>query len=240
MKLELRFRIVPTLCTIALMPVLISLGFWQLDRAQQKIEILELYESRFYSPPVSIGSTIESAPELEYRRVEANGSWDPQHEFLLDNRVLNGQPGFHVITPLIFRGDQSGVLVNRGWIPGSPDRSQLPQIDSLQGSAMVKGTAVIPPEDTFVLKDPPPLHADDWQSIWQVLDIERFATAVPYQVQGVVLQLDAEHPDGFERQWAPPDNTWIVRHKAYAFQWFALSVTLAVIYFLLTIRPRRN
>ncbi len=240
MKLEFRFRLIPTLATAVLLPALLGLGFWQLDRAQQKTEIHSLYQSRIDSPPVSIGSAIESPHELEFRRLRATGTWDSNYEFLLDNRVRRGQPGFHVITPLIFRGRQSAVLVNRGWIPGALDRSQLPVVPPLNNESTVTGMAVIPPANAFVLKNPPPIQPGSWPRVWQTLDIERFASAVPYQVQGVVIQLDDEYQTGFERQWPPPDNSWIARHKAYAFQWFALGATLLVIYFLLIFRPRRS
>ncbi len=220
--------------------MLLGLGFWQLDRAQQKTEIRDLYWQRSDAPPLNIGSAIEVPEELEYFRLRATGTWDGKHEFLLDNRVRHGQPGFHVITPLLFRGGNSAILVNRGWIPGHPDRSQIPVADSPVGDATVTGTAIIPPADVFLLKDPPPLQSDRWPRIWQSIDIGRFATAVPYQIQGVILLLDDEHSAGFERQWPPPDASWIGRHKAYAFQWFALSATLLVIYFLLALRSRRN
>ncbi len=240
MKLEFRFRFIPTLCTFALLPALMGLAFWQLDRAEEKTDIRDLHASRADSPPIFIGATIESPQELEYHRIRATGMWDARYEILLDNRVRNGRPGFHVITPLVFRGEQSAVLVNRGWIPGTADRSQLPIIDPLSGEATVSGMAIVPPEDPFVLKDPPPINPGEWPRIWQNLDIERFSNAAPYRLQEVVIMMDDEHSDGFERQWPPPDSSWIARHKAYAFQWFALSATLLVIYFLLAFRPRRK
>ena len=132
------------------------------------------------------------------------------------------------------------MLVNRGWIPGSPDRSQLPKIEPLSGDTSLTGLAIIPPVNTFVLKQESPVQTGEWPLIWQTLDIKRFSDAVSYEIQGVVIQLDNDHPAGFERQWPPPDNVWITRHRAYAFQWFALSATLLVIYFLLTLRPRRD
>lgn len=240
MKLDFRFRFLPTLCTLALLPALMGLAFWQLDRAEQKTQIQSLYQSRANVPPISIGATVESPQELEYHRLKASGVWDTKFEFLLDNRIRNSQAGFHVITPLVFRGGQAAVLVNRGWIPGVPDRSQLPPVKSVSGESTVTGTAIIPPSNPFVLQDPPPIQPGEWSRIWQTLDLERFGNAVPYQVQGIVILLDDTHPDGFERAWPPPDSSWIARHKAYAFQWFALSATLLVIYFLLAFRPRRN
>jgi len=220
--------------------MLLGLGFWQLDRAAQKTEMYARYADRAGTSSIAIGANIESPLELEFRTVRAMGTWDPAREFLLDNRIRQGQPGFHVITPLVFRGEQSAVLVNRGWIPGVPDRSKLPSYASVQGQSVVTGRAIVPPNNPFVLQDEPTIQSNSWPKIWQTLDMERFANAAPYQLQGVVILLDDAHSNGFARQWPPPDTSWIARHKAYAFQWFALSVTLLVIYFLLTFRPHRK
>ena len=105
--------------------------------------------------------------------------------------------------------------------------------------ADIVGVAVIPPEYTFTLKDDGPL--DEISSpVWQVLDLQRFEDAAPYPVQKFVIQLDPSIPGGFERQWKPPSDEWIFRHKAYAFQWFALCAALLVIYFLLAFRPHKE
>ena len=239
MKVIFRPKLIPTLCTIAIAPMLAGLGFWQMDRAQQKIDIQSKFESRYHAPPVSIGARLESAEEMEFRQIRTTGTWDSAHEFFLDNRVLNSRAGFHVITPLIFRGGQSAVLVNRGWIPASPDRSVMPEVNPLVGESVVTGTATIPPQDPFVLEQAPPLD-DGWQTVWQTLDLDRFSQAVPYEIQGFIIQLSVEHQDGFEREWSPPGDNWIYRHKAYAVQWFALCGALLVIYFLFAFSPAQR
>lgn len=239
MKISFRPRLVPTLCTIALAPVLIGLGLWQTDRAEQKSVALDRYLARINAPPLTVGASVEANTEIEYRQVHASGTWDQSREFFLDNRVLNRRAGFHVITPLLFKGSATGVLINRGWIEAAADRTIMPVTDPVQGSVELTGVAVIPPEYTFTLKDDGPLN-DFSSPIWQALDLKRFSDAAPYTIQQFVIQLDPTHPDGFERQWNPPNDEWISRHKAYAFQWFALCATLLVIYFLLAFRPHKE
>ena len=239
MKIVFRPKLIPTVATIVIAPILAGLGLWQSDRAQQKLNILQLYESRLESPPITVGASLESAPLIEYRQVKASGQWDPDHEFYLDNRVLNGRAGFDVITPLKFKGARTAVLVNRGWIPASADRSISPHTKRLEGETLISGTAVIPPEDAFMLKPEPPL-SDGWQTVWQTLDLARFESGVDYRIQGFVIRLHENHADGFERAWAPPQNEWIYRHKAYAFQWYALCAALLVIYFLFAFRPQKH
>ena len=239
MKVTFRPRLVPTLCTLILAPVLVGLGLWQTDRAELRTATLELYTTRIHSPPITIGATLEAPGEIEYRQVRTSGTWDQSREFFLDNQVSNRRAGYHVITPLLLKGGTTAVLVNRGWILAPADRSILPVTDPLTGIADIVGVAVIPPEYTFTLKDDGPL--DEISSpVWQVLDLQRFEDAAPYPVQKFVIQLDPSIPGGFERQWKPPSDEWIFRHKAYAFQWFALCAALLVIYFLLAFRPHKE
>ena len=240
-SVNLKFRpaLIPTLCTLVLVPVLASLGFWQLDRAREKAEILQHYEDRLAKPQISIGEKREDPRTLEYRRLRATGTWHDEHQFFVDNRILNHRAGFHVVTPLLLKGNNTAILVNRGWIPADPDRSILPTVEPLEGTATATGIAVIPYEVEFLLETEPPI-GEQWPVVWQVLDLVRFQNAVPYQIYGVVVRLDELHPDGFARQWSRPEDQWIFRHKAYAFQWFALATTLLVIYIALTIRRSRQ
>ena len=239
MKVTFRPRLIPTIATIAIAPILFALGLWQTDRAEQRTVTLDLYLSRINSPPIHIGTALEAPGEIEYRQVKTSGTWDQGREFFLDNQVLDGRAGFHVITPLILKGGSAGILVNRGWIVAAADRSILPQTEPITGGVELSGTAVIPPDDAFTLKDDEPLNEAS-SPVWQVLDLKRFSDASPYPVQQFVIRLDPSHPDGFERRWKPPSDEWIFRHKAYAFQWFALCAALLVIYFIFAFRPNKE
>ncbi len=239
MKVKFRPRPVPTMCTLILAPILIGLGLWQTDRAEQRTATLELYTSRIHSPPITIGTTLEAPGEIEYRQVRTSGTWDQSREFFLDNQVSNRRAGFHVITPVLLKGGTTAVLVNRGWILAAADRSILPVTEPLTGTAEISGVAVIPAKNTFTLEDDGPLDENS-SPVWQVLDIQRFEDSSPYSLQKFVIRLDPEMAGGFKREWKPPSDEWIFRHKAYAFQWFALCAVLLVIYFLLAFRPHKE
>ena len=236
LKVQIRPRLIPTICTLILVPILAALGMWQLDRAKQKTEIQIKQQSRYSAPPIELGVDIALPQDIEFYPIRATGSWDETHQFYLDNRILAGRAGYHVITPLLLQDAKTAVLVNRGWILASPDRSELPAVAAIGGETTVTGIAVVPPADVFQLEEQAPIQGN-WESVWQSLDLVRFDEAVPYSTMNFVLQLNNEHPDGFERRWNPPNDKWILRHKAYAFQWFALCATLLVIYCLLTFRP---
>ena len=66
------------------------------------------------------------AREFEFRRVEARGAYVPDSTVLLDNRIHAGRVGYEVVMPLRLGDSRMHVLVNRGWIAGTGDRTRLP------------------------------------------------------------------------------------------------------------------
>jgi surfeit locus 1 family protein len=50
-----------------------------------------------------------------------------------------------------------------------------------------------------------------------------------------LVLLDPREPDGYVRNWTPPGFP-PMRHIGYAVQWFALALTLAVIYIVTNTR----
>lgn len=114
--------------------VFVRLGFWQLERHAEKRDAAELREARLAQPPVALATLLEqeepgpAGERIEWRRVELRGRWNPSGEVLIRNRVHNGRPGVHVVTPLVLDSgpgssevEISGeLLVLRGWLP-APD-----------------------------------------------------------------------------------------------------------------------
>jgi surfeit locus 1 family protein len=234
-KYRFRARLLPTLATLALLPLMLWLGFWQLDRAQQKLALQADYDARNATAPVSLGGQPWSAEDARFRRVAIKGYYDSAYQILLDNRVHKGAVGYHVITPLRITGSDLRVLVNRGWVPVGRDRQHLPSIETPAEEQTVMGVAIVPGEYHFTLADPGPVTGD-WPTVWQNLDMQRYGQAVPFPVQPVILLLDAQSPAaGFVRDWARLD-AGIATHKSYAFQWFSLAVALLGVYLLVNTR----
>lgn len=234
-RLRLRAGLWPTVATLALLPVMVWLGMWQLDRAEQKLRLQAEYDHRQLEPAVHMVSVLEDPETLRFRRLVARGHYEPQHQILIDNRVHQGQAGYHVLTPLRLEDGSVRVLVNRGWVPVGRDRSVLPVIETPPGIVEVTGLATVPQTEGFHLGTAMPPGAG-WQSVWQYLDLKVYRDQVAFPVQPVVVLLDAENPQGgFVRQWARLD-AGIATHQGYAFQWFSLAVALAGIYILLNTR----
>lgn len=233
-----RFRpgLIPTIAFLLVLPGLIALGFWQIDRAEQKRELQNQYDERSRNAPVSLGGQVGDAEDLRYFRVTARGIFDASHQFYVDNRVHEGLVGYHVVTPLTIAGSNSIVLVNRGWIRGNPDRSILPEARPPAGIQTVNGVAVVPHKKVFKLAEELPVGTN-WPKVWQRVDLQRFSSGVRSPVHPIIILQDpVKQTDGLVREWKRLD-TGIAVHEGYAFQWFSLALALAAIYFLVNFRP---
>lgn len=220
-------RFAPAVVTAILLPCLIALGLWQLDRSRQKLEIQTANLAAAALAPITAFDQVHAADSVRFRTVSVTGSFEADGQFLLDNKISRGEAGYHVITPLRPAGSSVRVLVNRGWVPWGADRSVLPQTPVPDTEVTVTGRAVVPSSEYFELKAQTP---DSLTRVWQNLDIGHFAKLVDYEVQPFVVELDENsEAGGFRRQWAAPSDDWVERHKGYAFQWFGLAITLVVI-----------
>ena len=85
-----------TIAVLLLLPVLLALGYWQLDRAAQKAELQTTFTKRFAQPSVALTEVDPADPSNRYLHVVASGRYDGEHQVLLDNQVRDGQPGYFV------------------------------------------------------------------------------------------------------------------------------------------------
>lgn len=239
---ENRFNIhpLPIVAFLLALPALIALGFWQLDRAEEKRSLQAKYDARMNDAPVAIGSELRKSGDLQFRRVSIAGSYDQSHTVFLDNRVHKGVAGYYVITPLRLNRSETRVLVNRGWVPLGIDRSKLPDVRPPIDLQQILGVATVPHAKVFRLAPAEPI-GKQWQPVWQHMNMKRFTEAVSYPVQPVVVLLDPESPSGgFVRDWKRLD-TGVKIHQGYAFQWFSLAAALAAIaFFLFFLRQKED
>jgi surfeit locus 1 family protein len=228
-----RAGIWPLLAVAAGIVIAVALGFWQLGRAAEKREAQSRLEVLGARPAVNIPGAELRAEDVELRRVEARGIFEPRGTVLIDNRLHHGVPGYHVVTPLKLEGAERYVLVNRGWIARTLDRAELPNVRTPGEVVSIEGTAIIPRKRTLelssqVMEGP----------IWQNLTIERYRAARPFPIQPFMIEQTSSSSDGLVREWPAPD-LGIEKHYGYAFQWFALAATLLVFYAATRYRRRR-
>lgn len=236
MKPARRFRpgLIASVAVALLLSLFLSLGYWQLQRAEEKRQLQAEYDTRANGPAVQVERRVQRAEELQFYRVVAKGQYETDYQILIDNRVHQGRVGYHVITPLKLQDSEVRLLVNRGWIALGESRDRLPVIDTPAGLQQITGVATVPAEKYFALAQP----ESGWQRVWQNMDMARYSASVPFPVQPVVVLLDpADAAGGFIRDWSRLD-AGISVHQGYAFQWFMLAAALASIYLFMVLRRR--
>jgi surfeit locus 1 family protein len=210
----------------------VALGLWQVSRGQEKRELQQRYEKLAHDAPVAVSSTELRASDVELRRVTARGTFEPRYAVYLDNRMMHGVAGYHVVMPLRL-SEQRYVLVNRGWVAGRPDRSRLPEVRTPGGPVEVSGVAVVPSRQPYELS----AQVMEGQ-VWQNLTVERYREAYPLPIQPFVIRQDSALDDGLARSWDPPEFG-VERHYGYAVHWFLLAATALAFYVVTHVRRRR-
>lgn len=225
-----------TLFALALMGLMVALGCWQLDRAEQKRALRASFERQLDAPPLDLAlHAAEPLTRHAWRAVTAQGHYEAP-VLLLDNRVRDGRVGYEVLTA--FRlADGARILVDRGWIQAPPTRTEVPDLTVPAGDQRIRGRLAPPPSTGVKVDDamrPEPLAPDRWRL--QHVDFAALEQAFAPGFLPMLVYLDDAAPDGYDRAFALPavDDG---KHTAYAVQWFSMAGAVAI---LLAISLRRR
>lgn len=226
----------PVLAFVAVLPGLIALGIWQVQRGIEKREAYEAFRSASVDVADAGTLSLSAMNALPmYAAVRLRGRYLNERTFLLDNMSHAGQPGHHVLTPFQPAGMAHVVIVDRGWRPGIV-RGGVDDVPPATANEVRGKLASFPQPGLELAGKPPPGGA--WPRVVQFPDAAELSAQLGLPVAERRLMLDAGAPAGFVRDWEPPGIP-PARHFAYAFQWFALAVALIVIFFVMA-RPRRR
>jgi surfeit locus 1 family protein len=228
-----RPRLVPSLAVAALLPVLVALGVWQTHRAEEKEAMLAQAAVYRNAPPVTLDPASADAAALRYRPVQAEGHYLADRQFLLDNQVESTRVGYHVLTPFLLRQSGTVVLVDRGWVALGASRQRLPEVPVTSDERRLVGTVDMPPQVGLRLGSGS--GTGGWPRVIEYMVPSELAQALSRPVLPLVVRLGPDQPDGYARNWHVvtfgPE-----RHRAYAFQWLALAVTLTILYLVVSLR----
>lgn len=228
---SLIFEKAPTLAYVCLLPLLIALGVWQLGRAEEKRVFLEQQKQGSASEIIELSAAIEIDSEMSrYKKVQVSGHYDQTHQFLLDNQISAGKAGYFVLTPFVVQGEAKAVLVNRGWVPSNNDRSILPNIQIKSEQTVITGRINRFPGVGIKLAGAE-IPSDGWPSIVQVVNPQILAKKLAYPLFPFQIELDKDLPEGYKREWHISTIMQPEQHIAYAIQWFALALTLTILFF---------
>jgi len=232
-KRRFHFNWKMALFTLLLLPVMINLGLWQLDREQEKIAAQERYNARLQQVPVDLSSIDWSNQDLGWTRIRAQGSYLTDKQFLLDNRIVEGRPGYEVLTP--FGTIEGIVLVNRGWVPQGATRSDLPSLEMAASEDLqITGHIYVPDGETMLLG----ANVDsqtDWPRVIQRTDITMISEALGNPVFPHIVRLAEDSAGALRINWAAINMKPEV-HRGYAIQWFLMAFALIILYLVFSFR----
>ena len=220
----LRFWVI-TAAAVAGIAATLALGAWQLGRAHHKLALEADIEARKHMPPLQAAALLQPGQEaLMHRSVVLRGTWDARHTVYLDNRQMQGKPGFYVVTPLKLEGTERAVLVERGWVQRDfLQRERLPPITTPPGPVEVQGRIAPPPARLYEF------DKAGSGAIRQNLDLAAFGAQTGLALLDLAVMQTGEPSEGLLRDWPRP-ATGVEKHYGYTFQWWALSTLIAILY----------
>ena len=228
------------LMTVVVAGLFSRLGWWQMSRAQEKIDMQASADIAALRPAITELTVFDQS--MLYRKVQLDGSYDFDRQFLRDNRIHNQRVGYEVITPFYRNNDKSQViLVNRGWIPQGVNRSTLPDIyPQVNNQASMNAAGLlVQPSKGFTLGSAVDEAQMGWPVVLQYIDYETIAAKLDkISVLPAVLVLAPQQPLGYSYVWQPVANG-PEKHYGYAFQWFAMMLAVIVLFIYLNFLKKR-
>jgi surfeit locus 1 family protein len=233
--------------TLIMMPLLMSLGFWQLGRADEKRALIDRLHVGQSSTQTVDGGNAEQLPLLQ--QAIASGRYDAERQILLDNmwstknaqvdgKPVGVQPGVNVWTPLVLE-DGHVLIVNRGWRPFGRTRSELPNIEVGGEPRSIRGMISGIPEPGLRISNKQQAMSS-WPRLLNYPTLAELREIYGDKLLPRILLLDSAESDGYERDWSTrysfndfgPD-----KHIGYAFQWFGMSFAVFVIFVVVSLKP---
>jgi surfeit locus 1 family protein len=214
---------------------LVSLGTWQLNRANDKQSLQKMIDQRSALEPLSLNMPFEEfAP---YQIVQATGQYRAKDSILLDTVVYQGKPGYYLITPFEIIASRAVILVNRGWLPQGTIKQDLPTFKTPEGLITIEGHLNHPrSKPTLMATLSNPLSATP--TLWHYMDQVFFSQINGYSVLPLILKLKiGGQTSTFNSTAIPVEDTEMAliqdwpnydansgEHISYSIQWFVFAI----------------
>ncbi len=224
-----------TFGTIAALILFTMLGFWQLDRAEQKRTILRTFEQNSLLPAeiISAQSRVERPADYMYRKIQVSGNYMQNYLLALDNQHDQGKVGFHIYTPFKIVNSERVILVNRGWVAQKKFVREVPDVKTEFAQLDISGIGYVPSEPVIRLGNAE--SKINPRDIVQYIDLKKLSADLDLDLLPFILLLDKDANSGFKRTWqiisAPAEKS-----TSYAMQWFSFAILLLILYISLNIK----
>jgi surfeit locus 1 family protein len=216
------------LVTLVFVVVTIRLGNWQGDRAAYKIDQQTQLEAAMKATPLdaaTVSANEENIATLRYRPIATRGTFDAKRLYFVDNKIQDGKAGYAALQLFVIEGTNRRVFIERGWIPASGDRSQLPTIETPTTPVSISGRINLP-----ISRNPGTIDNDFSTPRINYVSLRELQSRVGRGVEPYILEQQAG--DGFiaGTQRALPASGH-QKNLAYQVQWYSFAA-LAIVLFL--------
>ncbi|MCW9030193.1 MAG: SURF1 family protein [Gammaproteobacteria bacterium] len=230
--------LIPTIITLLVLPVLLRLGFWQLERAEEKRDLIELFKKKNDSGPLLIKDKVNIDEHFNYRNSQVEGKYISEKLIFIDNKIHQGKSGVYVLTPFKIKNSEYSILVNRGWVAMAADRSSLPQIQTTPELVTLSGKIKILTEKPFTIGEQFQSN-QGWPALMQWINISEIEKKSDLKLLPYLFLLDEKEQSGYVRNWKPvvmlPEKS-----TSYAVQWFSLALALFIIYVVVNLKKVKS
>jgi surfeit locus 1 family protein len=218
----------------------IKLGFWQLDRADQKKIINMAFVERQNQPAIPLNKETLQMPikDIIWHHVKISGEFLNDKNIILDNQVIQEKAGFQIYTPFKILDSNRTILVNRGWYPLSNSRNDVPNISPIKGVQAIEGEINQIPSSGITLGKIVTEKLDESSFRLQRMDYEVLCSLIDKDLVKYVVKLKKPIFDKtyiIDSSMPVPDSD---KNYGYAFQWFAMAFTLFIIFIRLGIKKK--
>lgn len=217
--------------------LLLSLGSWQLARASQKKILLQTFAARTAQTPLNIND-LDANKDQRFYRLSTTGHFDNAHTILLDNKTFNRQVGYEIYTPFYPEHSKQPILVDRGFLPVTNHRSELPLVDDILGKVSITGLINKPPT-YFALGKMVDTPTKRFPLRVEYINLNEINQLLNQDFRVFILNLAPESPYAYPLEWQivimSPE-----KHLGYAVQWFALALTLLVLFVVLNCSMQKD
>jgi surfeit locus 1 family protein len=219
-----------TLLVLGVMALFVRLGFWQLDRLEQRRAANAALVAALAAPPLELTDAPLSGDleNLKDRQVVAQGVFDFEEQIVLLVQNWQGRPGVHLVAPLVVDSGETAVLVDRGWIPEADYKAgDLSRFDEV-GEVTVNGFVTLSQTLSRQNNARPVTPQDE---VYRV-DIDAIRPQLPYDVypfyvtQAPAIEGNVAPPFRAEREIDLSEGP----HLSYAIQWFIFCLLSGVLY----------
>ncbi|MGC9459117.1 SURF1 family protein [Vibrio genomosp. F10] len=216
------------LLTVVVFSALVKLGFWQLSRGEDKQQVESELSQRLDAPPISLDLAVSRFDLHSLTGVKVSVDVTPLPlsdvaTVLLDNQTFEGKVGY-LAYQVVSDGDQRFFLLERGFVAGLKQRSQLPNVTWIDEPQTMEGR--------LYQKSINPLSSDLGLEMTNPLRIQNLNIPELSRELGLTLEPFVFQPqqDGwpYQQPWQPvPMRS--AKHFGYAVQWFSMALVFALL-----------